>query len=127
MPPANGNIWYNPQSTYGGTQNWLDTPFVKDFVDNQVPQGTYFGYLTNQGLGGFDRKSQFGQGLYGRSRTGYDAAQRNHPGLTYRDYLDQHLGPNAIANAYTDATPDQRGESGVARNFMGRGRLYGRG
>lgn len=123
MPPG-GNIWYDPSSSYGGAQNWYTTPFVKDFVDPQVPQGTYFGYLTNRGLGGFDRASQFAQSLYGRSRTGYEAAQRNSPGLTYRNYLDQYLG-NGIRDAWLGATPEQRGERPAY--FGGRSRLIGRG
>ena len=123
----NSNLWYDPQSTYGSSQNWIQTPFVRDYVDPQVPQGTFFSYLTGQGLGGFDRASQFGQSMYGKSRTGYEAAQRNDPGLTYRSYLDQFLGPGAIQNAYLGASPEQRGESGVARNFGGRARLIGRG
>lgn len=122
-----GNIWYDPSSTYGSSQNWLTTPFVEQFVDEQVPQGTFFAYLTGQGLGGFDRASQFGQSLYGKSRTGYQAAQRNNPGLTYRAYLDQFLGPNAIQDQYLGATPEQRGEGGAARQYAGRARFIGRG
>jgi hypothetical protein len=122
-----GSIWFDPNSTYGSSQNWWSTPLVKDFLSPDVPQGEFMAYLSNNGLGGFDRKSQFGQSLYGKTQSGYQAAILNNPGLSYRDYLNTHLGGNAFGDAYNAATPEQRGEGGVARNLGGRARFYGRG
>jgi hypothetical protein len=125
MPPGGNNFWYAPSSTYGSGQNWYDTPFSSQFMSPQVPQGEYLAYLTNNNLGGFDRRSQFAQGLYGKSQQGYQAAALNNPTLSYRDYLNQHLG--SVGGLFDTLTPEQRGEGGVARNFGGRARLYGRG
>lgn len=117
--------WYDPGSMYGSTQNWWDTPLSRDFLAPTVPQGEYLAYLTNNNLGGFDRRSQFGQSLYGKSRTGYEASLLNNPGLSYRNYLNTHLGN--VGSLYDTLTPEQRGEGGVARNFAGRARMIGRG
>lgn len=86
------NPFYNPGNFYGGTQDWTTTPFVKDYLDPQIPQGVYQSYLTRQNLGGNDALSQFAQSLYGRTQYGYQAALRNNPNLTYNDYLNQQFG-----------------------------------
>lgn len=124
---ADQNVWFSPGSFYGGQQDWSTTPFTLDFVDPQVPQGVFLSYLSGQGLGGYGRQSQFAQSLYGRTQTGYQAAERNNPGLTYLNYLNQQFGDNGFQNLYAGLTPEQRGESGVARNFQGRARMLGRG
>lgn len=127
MPP--GSFWYNPQSTYGDQmgRNWWDTPLSRDFLSPTVPQGEYTAYLANNNLGGFGRRDQFAQGLYGKSQSGYQAALLNNPGLSYRNYLNTYLGGNGLSNLYDQATPEQRGEGGVARNLSGRARMLGRG
>jgi hypothetical protein len=126
MPPG-GSFWYQAGNTYGDPngQNWWTTPLGRDFLSPTIPQGEYTAYLANNNLGGFDRRSQFAQGLYGKSQSGYQAALLNYPGLSYRDYLNTHLGN--MNTLYDQATPEQRGEGGVARNFSGRARLFGRG
>ena len=128
MPPG-GSIWYQSGNTYGDAQgrNWWETPLGRDFLSPTIPQGEWTAYLSNNNLGGFDRKSQFAQSLYGKSQGGYQAALLNNPGLSYRNYLNQFLGGGGLDNAYNEATPEQRGEGGVARNYSGRARLYGRG
>ena len=106
------NPFFNPQSTYGGTVGWDTTPFVKDYLDPQIPQGVYTGFLANQGLGGFDRQSQWARGQYGQTQSGYQAALRQNPALSYNDYLRQQFGGSGgFGNIWAGLAPDQRGES----------------
>lgn len=106
------NPFYNPQSQYGGAQDWQSTPFVKEYLDPQIPQGVYTGFLANNGLGGFDRQSTWARGLYGQTQTGYQAALRQNPNLSYADYLSQQFGGSGgFSNIWAGLSPDQRGES----------------
>jgi hypothetical protein len=125
MPPNGGNPWYDPGSSYGSSQNWFTTPFSRDYMSPQVPQGEFMAYLSNNGLGGFDRASQFGQSLYGKSQSGWQAAKLNNPELSYRDYLNQYLGGNGIRNIWAGMSPDQRGEQ--PGRYMGHATFRGRG
>lgn len=113
----------------GGNYGWggsgaYDTPFVKDYLSQETPQGEYETYLTGQGYGGFNRQDQFARGLSSRANAGYQGAILQNPMLTYRDYLNQNLGSNFFTNAWNAATPDQRGES--PNRFAGRARTIGR-
>lgn len=120
MPMGGGwnNAFYNPGSIYGGqnlttgnAQDWYDTDAVKYFQDpTPTDRGTFMRYLNQQGAGGFDRRSLFGQSLYGRTGQGYEAAQQSNPNLLYRDYLDT-LGGDFVNNIWKGLTPEQRGES----------------
>lgn len=96
---------------YGGTQRWDRTPFVKDFLDPEIPQGVYTSFLANRGLGGFDRKSQWARGLYGQTQSGYQAAMRENPALTYLEYLNKQFGTTGLNNMWAGLAPQQRGES----------------
>ena len=107
-PTANqkSNPFYKPTSMYGSTQNWYDTPIVKQSAGFDAE---YEKYLTDQGFGGLNRRGDFGRSLVDRAKSGYAAAQLNNPALTNRQYL-QGLGNDFLAKARAAATPQQRGE-----------------
>ena len=107
-PTANqkSNPFYKPTSMYGSTQNWYDTPIVKQSAGFDAE---YEKYLTDQGFGGLNRRGDFGRSLVDRAKSGYAAAQLNNPALTNRQYL-QGLGGDFLAKARAAATPQQRGE-----------------
>jgi hypothetical protein len=105
------NAFYTPGAGYGGTQDWQSTPFVKDFLDPEIPRGVYHSFLSNQGFGGMDRRSQWGQAQYNNSQTGYQSALRENPALSYLDYLGQQFGGQGMSNMWAGLAPEQRGES----------------
>ena len=100
------NPFYKPTSMYGSTQNWYDTPIVKQSAGFDAE---YEKYLTDQGFGGLNRKGDFARSLSDRAKSGYASAQLNNPALTNRQYL-QGLGGDFLAKARAAATPQQRGE-----------------
>ena len=107
---------YNPfwsGGSYGGfnpitglPQDWYDTPLSQQA---DLPYGEFERFLSNQGFGGFDNRSQWARSMYNRSSSGYDAAQLSNPDLTYRDYLNTLTGQ--LDDAWASLTPDQRGIS----------------
>jgi hypothetical protein len=101
--------WFN-SGTYGGSQNWDTTPFVKQFLDPEIPRGVYHSYLSGQGLGGLDRRSQWSQNQYANTQTGYQSALRERPDLSYLDYLGTQFGNNGMQNMWLGMAPEQRGE-----------------
>lgn len=118
------NYFYDPNSTYGSDQNWYDTPFVKTEVDPINQGGVFTAWLGQQGLGGFDRQSMFGKSLQSRYNSGYEGAQLNNPGLTFRDYLSGQ-GSGQINDIWAGLTPGQRGEN--PSMFAPKARWIGRG
>lgn len=112
------DAFYRSGSNYGGknlvsgqAQDWYDTDAVKYFFSGSpTEKGTFLRYLQQQGAGGFDRRSLFGQSLYGRTAQGYEAAQQSNPDLLYRDYLNT-LGGNFVSDIWKSLTPEQRGET----------------
>ena len=100
------NPFYKPTSTYGSTQNWYDTPIVKQSAGFDAE---YEKYLTDQGFGGLNRKGDFGRSLVDRAKSGFASAQLNNPALTNRQYL-AGLGGDFLAKARAAATPQQRGD-----------------
>jgi len=103
--------WYTPNSGYGGTQDWRSTGLIKDYIDPQIPRGVFQSYLSQNGFGGTSKQDQFAQGQYSNTQTGYQAALRENPTLSYLDYLNQQFGTGGMRNLWLNATPDQRGES----------------
>ena len=104
--PSASNPFYDPGSKYGSTQNWYDTPIVKQSAGMDAE---FEKFVTDQGFGGLNRKGDFARSLVDRVKSGYSAAQLNNPALTNRQYL-AGLGSNFLANARAAATPTQRGE-----------------
>ena len=100
------NAFYKPTSMYGSTQNWYDTPIVKQSAGFDAE---YEKYLTDQGFGGLNRKGDFGRSLVDRAKSGFASAQLNNPALTNRQYL-AGLGGDFLAKARAAATPQQRGD-----------------
>jgi uncharacterized protein YraI len=100
------NPFYKPTSQYGSTQNWYDTPIVKQSAGFDAE---FEKYITDQGFGGLNQKGNFARSLADRAKSGYASAQLNNPALTNRQYLAD-LGSNFLAKARATATPQQRGE-----------------
>ena len=105
-PAPSSNPFYTPGSNYGSTQNWYDTPIVKQSAGFDAE---YEKYLTDQGFGGLNDKGDFARSLSDRAKSGFASAQLNNPALTNRQYL-QGLGGDFLAKARAAATPQQRGE-----------------
>lgn len=111
------NPWYTPggfggTGNYGADQDWTQTPFTLQYMDPQIPRGVYQDYLSRNGFGGFDRRSLFAQNQYGNTQSGYQAAVRENPTLTYHDYLNQQFGAgNSLNDLWAGLAPEQRGEN----------------
>ena len=105
-PEQMSNPFYKPTSMYGSTQNWYDTPIVRQ--SSSFDQ-EYEKYLTDQGFGGLNQKGDFARSLADRAKAGFGAAQLNNPALTNRQYLAD-LGSDFLERARAAATPVQRGE-----------------
>lgn len=106
--------WYTPGGTagnpfYGGGQDWTQTPLVTQYLDQEIPRGVYHSFLSGQGFGGMDRRSQWGQNQYANSQTGYQAAIRENPALSYLDYLNQQFGGTGMGNMWAGLSDEQRG------------------
>lgn len=113
--------FYTPGGGYGAKQEWRKTPFVTNYLDPQIPEGVFAGYLGERSLGGTDAMSTWAQGQYGRTLAGYKAALRENPGLMYADYLHKQFSKPSLVNAYLGQTARTRGENPSA--FTGGTRL----
>ena len=118
------NPFYDSGSLYGGTDNLYTSPFVRDYLSQQTPTGEYERFLTDQGYGGFNRRDLFARSQAGRANAGFQAATLTNPFLTYRDYLNQNLGPGFFDSVWRGLTPSQRGENPSL--WSGRSRIIGR-
>lgn len=107
--------WYTPggggSPNYGARQDWRTTPFVEQFLDPEIPRGVYQSFLAGQGFGGMSRRDQWAQSQYANSQTGYQAALRENPALSYLGYLGQQFGNNGFQTMWAGLSPEQRGES----------------
>ena len=118
------NPFYDSSSSYGSAiGNLYDSPFVKQFVSPITPGAEFEKFLTDQGYGGFDRRSTFGRSQYGRTQSGYKGALLNNPLLSERDYYSG-LGSGFFDSIWNALTPSQRGEQ--PNLFAGRARWIGR-
>ena len=124
MPAWTNNPFGQQGNWYGGTnvvtgdpQDYYNTPLS---MQNDAPYGEYERWLTAQGYGGFDRQSEWGRGMFSRARSGYEAAELSNNALTFRDYLNQHLGTGALDNAYAALSARARGDNtpGQTRRIM---------
>ena len=110
------NPWFNPGGGYNSKKNWSTTPFVKQMLDPQIPEGVYTSFLADNKLGGTDAQSTWAQGLYGKTLAGYKAAIRARPDLTYRDYLMKQYSRDSLQNQYLGQTARARGENPMPFN-----------
>lgn len=113
--------YYASGAGYGGKQDWRTTPFVKNYLDPQIPEGVFAGHLGERGYGGTDALSTWAQGQYGRTLAGYKAAMRENPALMYKDYLRKTFNQPTIQNLWLGQTARARGENPTA--FTGGTRL----
>lgn len=111
---ASSGSWYTPGSGYGAKQDWKTTPFVKNYLDPQIPEGVFADYLGTRGLGGTDAFSTWAQGQYGKTLAGYKAAMRERPDLMYRDYLQRQFNKPELRNLWLGQTARARGENPTA-------------
>ena len=108
------NPYWRPDASYGASQAWRQSPFVKDFLDPQIPEGVYNAFIGERGMGGTDALSQWAQGQYGKTLTGYKSAMRANPNLSYRDYLGKQLSGNTMRDQWLGQTAQARGERPTA-------------
>jgi hypothetical protein len=106
---SGSNPFLSTESTYGGTQNWYDTPLVKQTMSPKAFGGEWERYITEQGYGGNNRQAGIARDLASRAATGFEAASLQNPNLSNRDYF-QALGPNFIRDQLAGMTGKQRGE-----------------
>ncbi len=106
--------WYTPGSFVQGGTDWRTTPFVKKYLDPQIPEGVFASYLGDRSLGGTDAMSTWAQSQYGKTLTGYKAAMRENPALMYADYLHSQYSKPALRNEYLGQTARARGENPTA-------------
>jgi hypothetical protein len=114
------NYWDNPfwrdRNRYGATnpttgesQDWYDTPAVRDDPDNPSARlGEWTRFFSEQGFGGETSRDRWGQNQLGKAEAGFDAAQLTNPGLTWRKYLNTLEG-GWMDRLYATLTPQQRG------------------
>lgn len=105
--------FYTPhyKNMYGSDNyGWESTPLVKETLDPEIPQGVYTSFLAHNGLGGMDRKSEWARGMYGRTQSGYQAALRENPDMSYLEYLRRQLGGGKLDTMWQAMAPEQRGE-----------------
>jgi uncharacterized protein YraI len=102
-----GSPFYNPGSTYGGSQNWYGTPIVEQSQDFDAE---WEKSITEQGFGGFGAKANLARNLADRAKSGFSAATMNNLNLDPRTYINQSLGSDFLRNSMAAMTPGQRGE-----------------
>lgn len=106
--------FYTSGDTYGSQndKNWERTPYVRQNLDPQIPSGVFMAYLSKHGLGGTGRESDFAQSQYSKTQSGYQAALRANPGLTYRQYLNDQFGQTAagLTDLFHGLSASERGE-----------------
>jgi len=111
---TSSGAFFDPSTNYGATQNWTNTPYVKNSLDPTVQNGVYMSYLNQNGLGGSDRLSDYLQNYHFKAKmqSGYEAALRTNPALQYRDYLTQQFGQHGqgFQNLWSSMSPTDRGE-----------------
>jgi hypothetical protein len=117
------NPWYRPGGGYNSKIKWRDTPFVKQQLDPQIPEGVYTSFLGDNKLGGTDAESTWAQNLYGKTLAGYKAALRANPSMMYKDYLNKQFNRQTLQNQYLSQTARSRGENPTA--FSGATRMIG--
>jgi len=49
--------------------------------------------------------------MYGQTQSGYQAALRENPALSYADYLGKQFGTTGLQNMWSGLAPQQRGEN----------------
>ena len=113
-----GNPFYNPDQNWGPGKDMYDAPIVRDGngLSSKLPGGEYERLMTQLGQTGFGKKADWMRGeAHQRAQKGYQAAQLSSPGLTWRNYLNEFLGGNALDNAWRSMTPEQRGANMQSR------------
>ena len=118
--PATDNPFWRDKNGYGGRditdtdgdgnndegKDWYNTDIGEGEGDDFV-QGEWERFLTHEGFGGFDRRSNWARALFGRAMNGYEAAKQSNPELTFRRYLGTLQG--YLENAWAGLTNNERG------------------
>lgn len=111
-PPASSrNIFYDPSSNYGATQNWNQSP-VSGIIREQNPQLAYAQYGQQLGIG--DTDNAFNRWFYNqfpRFERGFGLATLANPTIRMDDYLATLPGMQALQRQFNMASPMARGLS----------------
>lgn len=113
--PALQNGLFNPNLKYGSGQNMYDSPFVRDYISPLVPRGEFERTAARAGGVGNNRRGEFIRSLFDRTQAGYQGAVLSNPELSYRDYLNNYVGSQGLANQWRAATASQRGLNPASR------------
>lgn len=112
---AGNTPFWRPHNWYGGinpetgqSQDWYNTPDVRDFLSETLPGGEWLRFATEQGYGGTGRRAQLANQMYGEAQQGYESAQLSNPNLTFRKYLNTLEG-GWLDKALAGLTMSQRG------------------
>lgn len=103
----NWNAFYDPYNWYGSDQNYYNTP-ISEIIGEQNPRGEWMRYMSGQGFGGTDRRSQWGYNQFGKMEDGYQAATMTNPNLKRREFYDQQTPQ--LEREWNLMAPSQRGE-----------------
>jgi hypothetical protein len=110
-PPANNadHPFFDPGSNYGqpgrqwgqlpGAGQPGNNPWNNYGTDN--PEGYYYAFLNERGLGGFDARSQVAQGMFRDVARGYEAAKMRNMELWFPEYLEQ-WDPNDVLDLLSE-------------------------
>jgi hypothetical protein len=110
-PPANNarHPFFDPRSNYGqpgrqwgqlpGAGQPGNNPWNNYGTDN--PEGYYYAFLNERGLGGFDARSQVAQGMFRDVARGYEAAKMRNMELWFPEYLEQ-WDPNDVLDLLSE-------------------------
>ncbi len=109
-----GSGYYNPNSYYGGYNNYWNaqgpTPFwgnIRHYQMNDNPDSVYQAYQSGF-AGGTDPFSTWVRNQYGQTYDAYKAATLNSPDLTYQQILSD-FGEQGMKDRYMHQAPEQRG------------------
>jgi hypothetical protein len=87
-------------------QDWYYTDIGEGSGDDFV-QGEWERFLSDEGFGGFDRRSMWARSLFSRAMAGYEAAKQSNPEIRFRQYLGSLRG--YLNDAWAGLTGNQRG------------------
>ncbi len=109
--PTQGNVFFDPTSTYGAPTSWNNTP-VAGMIREQAPQLAYSQYAQGQGVS--DNDSPFSRWFYQqypRFQRGYGLATLENPLITMDQFMKTLPSIQALQAQFQQLSPNQRGEN----------------
>jgi hypothetical protein len=107
-PRTGGTDRWNQYQQYTDfDQDMTRSPFVRDFLEPDVPRGVYDRYfLERNGYIGPDQRTRFMRGNMGRAEQAYENQLLSTPDLRFSDFLKGYTG---LADEWVNMSASQRG------------------